>query len=135
MVHNRKGQFRPAHFAPCRFDPCECLWGSAFVDEMSIDVNQGGLARFFPNYVVVPNLFVKCSSSHSVFAFRRIVTTWLPTRQLPARCSYAKSRRSSRANRSARPSLRAIQLLLGKNGSLWSTEAIARSSGAGRCPL
>ncbi len=44
VVHHREGQLRPAHFAPGRLDARKGLRGSAFVDQMAVDINQRGLA-------------------------------------------------------------------------------------------
>ena len=64
MVHDGEGQIRSANFAPFGAQARKGLRGSAFVDQMTVDVNERRLARLFVNDVVVPDLFVKGFDGH-----------------------------------------------------------------------
>ena len=66
MVHHRKGKLRLANFAPRGFQSRKGLRRSAFVDQVTVNVNQSGLPGFFPDNVCFPNFFVESASCHTV---------------------------------------------------------------------
>ena len=68
MVHHGESEVGAADFAALGFQSGEGLRGSAFVDEVPLDVDEGGLAGFFVNEVVVPDFFVECFRRHRCLA-------------------------------------------------------------------
>ncbi len=64
VVHHREGQIGAAHFAARGLDAGKRLRGSAFVDEVPVNVDQRGFAGFFADHVRVPDFFVQCAGSH-----------------------------------------------------------------------
>ena len=64
MIHHRKSELRPAHFAPSRLQPRERLRRGTLVNQMPVDINERGLAGLFVDHMAVPNFFVKCARNH-----------------------------------------------------------------------
>ena len=64
MVHHREGELRAAHFASRRFQAGECLRGSAFMDQMAVDIDERRLAGLFVDDVRVPDFFVQRTRGH-----------------------------------------------------------------------
>ena len=64
MVHDGEGEVGAADGAAFGAEAGEGLGRSAFVDEMAIDVDEGGLAGFFVDYVGLPDFFVKSCGGH-----------------------------------------------------------------------
>ncbi len=64
MIHHREGQLGLAHFAAGCFESRERLRGSAFVDQMAVDIDQRGLTGLFVDDVRVPDFFVECAGGH-----------------------------------------------------------------------
>jgi hypothetical protein len=65
MIHHREGKLGLAHLASGRFEPRERLRRSPFMNQVAVDVNQGGLAGFFSNNVCGPDFFVECARRHA----------------------------------------------------------------------
>jgi len=59
VVHHCESKVRAADFATFGFEPCKGLRGSAFVDEVAIDVDERGFSGFFVDDVGVPDLLVQ----------------------------------------------------------------------------
>src|SRR5580700_1494360 len=66
MIHHRKRKLRLPNFSPRSFQSRKSLRRSAFVDQVTVDVNQRGLPRLFPNDVRFPNFLVESASCHTV---------------------------------------------------------------------
>ncbi len=66
VVHHREGEIGAADFASLGAQAGESLRGSAFVDEVAVDVNKRGLVRLFVDNVAVPDFLVESfSGSHN----------------------------------------------------------------------
>jgi hypothetical protein len=66
VVHDRESEIGAAHFASLGAQAGEGLRGSAFVDEVAVDVNERGLVRLFVDNVAVPDFLVESfSGSHN----------------------------------------------------------------------
>ena len=69
MIHHGERELRTPHFAPGGFQPGECLRGSSFVNQMSVDINDGGLPGNFAHQMRVPDFFKQGTRSHTVGSF------------------------------------------------------------------
>src|SRR5712672_4862954 len=59
VVHNREGEIGAADFASFGAQAGESLRGSAFVDQVTVDIDDGGLSGLFVYNVAVPNFLVE----------------------------------------------------------------------------
>jgi hypothetical protein len=59
VVHHGEGEIGAADFASFGAETGKGLRGSAFVDEMAVDVDERGLARLFVDNVAVPDFLVE----------------------------------------------------------------------------
>jgi len=59
MIHNGEGEVGTADLAAFGFEAGEGLGRGAFVDQVAIDVDEGGLAGLFADYVTLPDFFVE----------------------------------------------------------------------------
>ena len=66
MVHHRKREIGAAHFAAFGAEPGEGLGRGAFVDEVAVNVDDGGLAGLLVNDVGVPDFLIERFRSHGV---------------------------------------------------------------------
>src|SRR5437870_4476533 len=66
MVHHRKGEVGSADFAAFRAKPGESLGRGAFVDEVTVNIDDGGLAGLLVNDVGVPDFLIERFRSHGV---------------------------------------------------------------------
>ncbi len=66
VVHHGKGEIGAANFAAFGFESGEGLRGSAFMDEMAVDVDECRFAGFLMNQMGVPNFFVQSFQWHGL---------------------------------------------------------------------
>ena len=59
VVHHGEGQIGATDFTSFGAQAGKGLRGSAFVDEVAVDIDERGLARLFVDDVTVPNFLVK----------------------------------------------------------------------------
>ncbi len=64
VVHDGEGEVGAADGAAFGAEAGEGLWRSAFVDEVAIDVDEGGLAGLLVDYVGLPDFFVESCGGH-----------------------------------------------------------------------
>jgi hypothetical protein len=69
MIHHGESQFRAADFAARGFQARERLRGSAFVNQVTIDIDERRLAGNFAHDVRVPNFFVESQRGHQRIFF------------------------------------------------------------------
>ncbi len=58
MVHHREGQIGPADLTPRHFEAGKGLWRGGLMNQVAVNIDDGGLARLFGDEVSLPNLFV-----------------------------------------------------------------------------
>ncbi len=66
MVHHRKGEVGAADFAAFGAEPGESLGRGAFVDQVTVNIDDGGLAGLLVNDVGVPDFLIERFRSHDV---------------------------------------------------------------------
>ena len=64
VVHDGEGEVRPAHLAARTFQPRKRLRGSAFVNQMAVDVDERGFSRRLADQVRLPDFFVHRACWH-----------------------------------------------------------------------
>jgi len=64
MVHDSEGEIGAADFAAFGAEAGEGLGRGAFVDEMAIDVDEGGVVGVFVDNVGLPDFFVESCGDH-----------------------------------------------------------------------
>src|SRR6266404_1758400 len=80
VVHHREGEIGAADFASLGAQAGEGLRGSAFVDEVAVDIDERGLAGLLMDDVAVPNFLVESlRSGHRLFEW--ILALWTGSRQ------------------------------------------------------
>src|SRR5262249_57125088 len=64
VVHHGKGKIGPPNLSPLGLQASEGLRRCAFVNQVAVDVDQGGLSWFFANQVIFPDFFVERLRCH-----------------------------------------------------------------------